>query len=138
VAADIKRQQYGKDGMMSFYSNHHFHFTESKGLDIRGATNIPGVLLSGTVSNTGSITSVWGAKKSTSAPTRNSTGKYTVYHTVGHSNYQVFASSRSASRSYHIVSKANTNFVVEWRTIGSSPALIDTTFDFQIVGNNYS
>lgn len=140
LVKDIRRFEFGLDGFMSWYTNAHIHFTETGGFDGRAPLdkwNAPGVLLSGTVSSAGSLSSVWGAKKSTSAPTWNSTGKYTVYHTVGHSDYQVFASSHSASRSYHIVSKANTNFVVEWRTIGSSPTLIDNTFDFQIVGNNY-
>lgn len=134
---DVKRQQYGLNGMMFFYSNNHFHFTEGGGLDVRGTVNMPGVLLSGTVASGGGISYAWGAKQSASNPVNNSTGRYTVYHTVGHSNYQVFTTALTASKTCHIVSKSNTNFVVEWRSVGSTPALINTGFDFQIVGNNY-
>ena len=34
--------------------------------------------------------------------------------------------------------KFSDNFVIEWRTIGSSIQLIDTAFDFQITGDNYT
>lgn len=134
----VRRQQYGLDGMMFFYSDRHFHYTEGAGLDLRGPTNMPGVLLSGTVASSGGWASVWGAKQSSTTPYKNSTGRYTVYHTLGHSNYQVYASAHSANRSFHIVSKGSTNFIIEWRTIGSSPAVSDTAFDFEMVGNNYS
>lgn len=133
----VRRFQFGRNGFMAFYSLLHLYLSEEKGLDIKGATNMPGVLLSATVASGGGASSVWGAKKSTTNATKNSTGRYTVYHTVGHSNYQVYASAHTASMSHHIVSKGTTNFVIEWRTIGSSPALVDTTFDCQIVGNNY-
>lgn len=142
TVAGVKQQQYAKDGMMFFYSNRHFYFNELTGLDVKESDskkfNLPGVLLSATVASLGGWASVWGAKQSTVAPYKNSTGRYTIYHTLGHSNYQVYASSHSASRSYNIVSKGPTSFIIEWRTNGSTPALSDTTFDFQMVGNNYS
>ncbi|OQA66925.1 MAG: hypothetical protein BWY38_01635 [Ignavibacteria bacterium ADurb.Bin266] len=138
---EIERMEFGLDGFMAWYTNTHFHFTGSNGLDAQAPAdkwNSPGVLLSATVASNGGWTSIWGAKQSTSPPVRNSDGKYTVYHTVGHSDYQVFASSHLANAAHRILSKSNTNFVIEWRTIGSSPALFDTTFDFMITGNNYS
>lgn len=136
---NVRYQQYGLDGMMFFYSNHHFYFTEGKGLDIRGATNMPGMLLSATVNTNGGFLNSWGAKKhASSTAVRNSAGRYTVYHSVGHTNYQVSASPAVANRSHYIVSRGTTNFIIEWRSIGSSPALIDTAFDFQITGNNYN
>lgn len=135
---DIRRFEFGLDGFMSWYTNNHIHFKELTGLDIQGATNIPGVLLSATVASSGGWAAVWGAKKSTSSPVNNSTGRYTVYHTVGHSNYQVNATPNTSNKSCYIVSKGVNNFVIEWRSIGSTPALINTGFDFQIVGNNYS
>lgn len=141
-AAGVRQQQYGLDGMMFFYSNHHFHFTEGGGLDGRALPdkwNTPGVLLSASVSISGGFSNWWGAKKhASSTAVKDSAGKYTVYHSIGHTNYQVTASSITANRSYHIVSRGTSSFVIEWRTIGSSPALIDTAFDFQITGNNYN
>lgn len=142
TVAGVKKQQYSKDGMMFFYSNRHFYFSESEGLNVKESDsskfNLPGVLLSATVLATGVFTSWWGAKKHASlTATKNSTGRYTVYHSIGHSNYQITATPTTANRSCHIVSRGNNNFVIEWRTIGSSPALSDTGFDFQITGNNY-
>ena len=101
--------------------------------------NAPGVLLSGSVGLNGGFTSWWGSKKTPYhiQPLKNSTGRYTVYHSVGHSNYQINATPASANKSCYIVSKETDNFVIEWRTIGSSPVLSDTNFDFQITGNNY-
>lgn len=143
TVAGIKMQQYAKDGMMFFFSNRHFYFNELTGLDVKESDpakfNLPGVLLSASVPSNGGFSNWWGAKKHVSSTaTRNSTGRYTVYHSIGHTNYQISASPQSANRSHYIVSRGVSNFVIEWRTIGSSPALTDTAFDFQITGNNYS
>jgi hypothetical protein len=137
---DVRRFEFGFNGFMAWYTNTHIYISETGGFDgqaLPNKWNAPGVLLSGTVLSGGGIASAWGAKQSTSVPYNNSTGRYTVYHTVGHSNYQVFATASSSNRSCYIVSKGNTNFVIEWRTISSSPTLVNTAFDFVIVGNNY-
>lgn len=136
--AEIRYFQFGVNGMMAFFSDNHWYFTEVDGFDLRGKTNMPGILLSGTVNSGGGWAAVWGAKTSTTSPVNNSTGRYTVYHTAGHSNYQVNAVANTSSKTCHIVSKASTNFVIEWRTVASTPALVNTGFDFQIVGNNYA
>ena len=136
--AEIRYFQFGLNGMMAFYANNHWYFTELDGFDLRGKTNMPGVLLSATVLATGGFSNWWGAKKhASSTAAKNSTGRYTVYHSIGHSNYQVSAAPSTANKSCYIVSKGTDNFVIEWRTIGSAPALSDTGFDFQITGNNY-
>ena len=136
--AGIRYFQFGVNGMMAYFSDNHWYFTEFGGFDLRGKTNMPGVLLSATVSSTGGFAYWWGAKKhSTNTATRNSTGHYTVYHSIGHSNYQIAATAHSANRSCYIVSKGTDNLVIEWRTIGSSPALSDTTVDIVLTGNNY-
>jgi hypothetical protein len=135
----IRYFQFGVNGMMAFFSDNHWYFTETGGFDLRGKTNMPGVLLSASVQTNGGFLNSWGAKKhASSTAVRNSAGRYTVYHSVGHTNYQVTASSATANRSYHIVSRGVSSFIIEWRTIGSSPALSDTAFDFQITGNNYN
>ena len=139
VQADVRRFQFGLNGFMAMYSLLHLYVSETEGIDIKGKTNMPGVLLSGTVASGGGIAAAWGAKQSTTNPSYNSTSKYyTVYHTVGHANYQVNAASYTANTSFRIVSKSTNNFVIEWRTIGSTPTLVSTMFDFQIIGNNYA
>jgi hypothetical protein len=134
----VRRFQFGRDGFMAIYSLLHLYLSETEGLNIKGKTDMPGVLLSATVSSGGGWAAVWGAKGSTTTPANNSTGKYTVYHTVGHTNYQVSAVSLTASKTCNIVSKGSDNFVIEWRTVASTPALANTGFEFQIIGNNYA
>lgn len=135
------KTKIGNDGFFSYWGEENFvYYQKNSGFKAKlpaAKWDVPGVLLSATVSSGGGWNAVWGAKAGGTAAQKNSTGRYTVYHTVGHANYQVYASAHSASRSHHIVSKGSSSFIIEWRSIGSSPALIDTTFDVQIVGNNY-
>ena len=137
----VRRQQYGLDGMMFFYSDSHFHFTEDGALDARAPVNkwnAPGVLLSASVASTGGFANSWGAKKHGSlTATKQSTGTYAVYHNVGHTNYQVSITPAS-NRTFYVTSKNTNYFMVYFYTNASTPALSDTAFDFMITGNNYS
>lgn len=137
----VRRQQYGLDGMMFFYSDHHFHFTEGGGLDGRALPdkwNAPGVLLSASVPSTGGFSNWWGAKKhASSTATKSSVGTYIVYHSVGHTNYQVNIVPHS-NRVCYVGTKTASQFTVYFYTNASSPSLSDTGFDFQIFGNNYN
>jgi hypothetical protein len=100
--------------------------------------DVPGLVFGANVAIGGGFTSWWGAKKHVSlTATKNSVGRYTVYHSIGHSDYQITATPTTANKSCHIVSQGDNNFVIEWRSIGSSPALSDTGFHFHITGNNY-
>jgi hypothetical protein len=132
--------QFGLNGMMAWYQNTHLYASDSEvsGKAPADKWDTPGVLLSATVNTGGGWGAIWGAKRSSTQPVNNSTGRYTVYHTVGHTNYQVNAIPNTANRTCHIVSKAASNFVIEWRTVSSSPTLVNTGFDFQIIGNNYA
>lgn len=138
---DVRYQQYGLDGMMFFYSHHHFHFTEGGGLDGRALPdkwNAPGVLLSATILANGGWNRVWGAKQSpTPPPAPSPTGRYTIYHTIGHTNYQVNCISHTENRSFRVYAKNTNSVVVECRTIGSSPTLSNAMFDITLTGNNY-
>lgn len=137
TVSGVREQQYGKDGMMFFYSNNHFHYTENGGLDIKGAINMPGLLFSGSVNSGGGFASWWGAKKHASLnATRQGAGTYAVYHSVGHTNYQV-SITPSSNRTFYIGTKNTNFFIVYFYTNASSPSLSDTNFDFQITGNNY-
>lgn len=136
--ANIKYFNFGLNGMMAFYTNNHFHFTEDGGLDVRGQTNIPGVLLAGEVGYTGGFASSWGAKKhASSTAVKIATGQYRVYHSIGHADYQVQITPTSANRTSYIYSKGTDNFVVYFYSVGSSPAFADTGFHFTITGRNY-
>lgn len=137
---DVEWFQFGLNGMMAWYQNTHLYASDSEvsGKAPADKWDVPGVLLSATVNTGGGWGAIWGAKQSSTQPVNNSTGRYTVYHTVGHTNYQVNAIPNTANRTCHIVSKAASNFVIEWRTVSSSPTLVNTGFDFQIIGNNYA
>ena len=123
--AGVKRQQYALDGMMFFYSDNHFYFTEFGGLDMRGKTNMPGILASGTIASNGSQASKWGAKVGGNASTI--TGGYRVYLTnMTHSNYFVQITPHTNS-AFRISTKTPTYFEVQ----GSG------AFDYAVFGNNY-
>ena len=135
---DIRRFEFGLNGFMAWYTNNHMHFSENGGLDVRGATNIPGVLLAGEVGYTGGFTSSWGAKKhASSTAVKIATGQYRVYHSIGHMDYQVQITPTSSNRTSYISAKGTDNFVVYFYSVGSSPALSDTGFHFMITGRNY-
>jgi hypothetical protein len=139
TVAGARHFGFGLDGLLAYFANNHLYFTENGGLDVRGKTNLPGVLLSATVLIAGGWMAVWGAKASLVSPvTPTPVGRYTVSHDVGHTNYQIYASSHTANTTSHIVSKSANSFTIEWRTVASSPVLVNTTFDFQLVGNNYA
>ena len=127
--------------MMFYYSDHHFHFTEGGGLDGRALPdkwNAPGVLLSATIPAIGGWIDVWGPKQSTTQPPApNPTGRYTIYHTIGHTKYQVNCMSHVDNMSFRVYQKNTNSVIVECRTIGSAPALVNTTFDIILTGNNY-
>lgn len=132
-----RKMRMGLNGLMAFYSNNHFHFTENNGLDVKGKTNIPGVLLSGTVNSAGGWVNVWGAKKHViSSAVRVSPGTYDVYHSVGHNTYAVSVLP-ALNRVAVITSRQTDRFRVQFYTNASSPSLSDSGFDFTITGDNY-
>jgi hypothetical protein len=140
--SNVKRTEFGRNGFMQFYNNagvkNFYYMTESDGLKIGGATDIPGVLLAGEVGLNGGFSSIWGAKKhATNTATKPATGQYTVYHSIGHTDYQVQVTPTSANRTCYIVSKSTDNFVVYFYSVASSPVLANTGFNFSITGRNY-
>lgn len=132
----VRYFQFGLNGMMAFFSDNHMHFTETTGLDVRGATNLPGVLMSGVVSSAGSMLSVWGGKKGSGSASRLSTGQYRVNHAIGHTDYAVLVTPNE-NRTFYVTNKTTSTFDVRIYTTGSSPALYDTEFNFAVFGNNY-
>ena len=131
---DFQRFEFGRNGMIAYYTNHHLSFTENEGLDVRGKTNLPGVLLSGTVngSGTGVPGSFWGAKQARTgtAPATGGSGTYTINHTVGRSQYQVLITPLSTTTgiTYRVFNKGDTSFQVQLSSAAN--------FDFMIVGEN--
>ncbi|BBD46672.1 Hypothetical protein PEIBARAKI_6665 [Petrimonas sp. IBARAKI] len=132
----VKQQQYGLDGMVFYYTDNHFHYTETGGLDVRGATNMPGVLFGATIGSNGAMGSWWGAKKhalKTSEKVSGLTGTYDIFHSIGHSNYQITGNAYG-NRTLSIISKSNDSCRV---SIYNGTTLIDNQFDIVFIGNNY-
>lgn len=135
----VKRQQYGKDGLMFFYSDNHFHFTELGGLDVRGKHNVPGVLAKGRVASNGArdAAKYWGAKNNTALQVikPSGIGSYRVPVDCPNGNYDVNISPRTANRMFHVGVTTSTYFEVFFRDHNGNPA--DSDFSYTVVGANY-
>jgi hypothetical protein len=133
----FRRFEFGTNGLMAYYSRHHLAFTEGDGLDVRGQTNMPGVLLSGTGESGGGVNNLWGAKRhATQGVTRVSAGTYEIFHSIGHSNYAI-SITPATNRTAVVGIKSNDKVRITLFTNASSPALSDSGFDFIISGRNY-
>lgn len=135
----VRYFQLGLNGLMAYYSDNHFHYTETGGFDLRGATNMPGILISGSVASGGGFSSSWGAKKhATLTAQKTATGTYTVYHSVGHSDYSVQITPETDQRVYYVPSanKGTSSFIVYFRNLAGT--LSDSAFSFSINGKNYA
>jgi hypothetical protein len=106
---------------------------EEKFLKIKGTTDVPGVLASGSVASGGVQSNTWGAKVNDSNITP-SGGSYTIPHNIGNTKYSVQITPRTASRVGYVATK-NTNSVVVVLT-NTSGSGVNTDFDYMIVGNN--
>lgn len=145
VRADIQIQYFikklviGSDGI-SFsdsMSDSFFRLSlqDSIPLRYRGAIDIPGNLLSGSVGLNGGFNQVWGVKKhASSTAIRNSVGYYTVYHSIGHNNYTVLITPETDGRICYVYSKNIGSFNVYFKNL--SGALSDSNFSFLISGMN--
>lgn len=120
----VNHQQYSPDGMMFFYSNHHFHFSETKGLTVGGKMNIPGVLASGTISTGGGLSNEWGAKVNYG---QTITGGYRIFlKDMTHNKYSVQVTPHT-NVTFRVSTKTSTYFDI----LGTGAA------DFVVFGSNY-
>lgn len=125
--SDVRYFQLGLDGLMAFYSDNHFHYTETGGLDVRGATNMPGVLAAGSSTSGGIQSNVWGAKSSTANITPITGGFRVPLSGLSHSNYVV-----------QITPHTNTTFRVGTKTSTYFEVYGTGGFDYVVIGNNYA
>jgi hypothetical protein len=141
TVAGIKRQQYGLDGMMFFFSGGHFYFNETGFLDGKAPAdkwNAPGVLAKGRIASNGArdTTKAWGAKNSTSSVTKPSgTGSYRVPVNCPNADYDVNISPRTANRLFYVGATTATYFEVYFQD--RSGVAQDSDFSYTLVGNNY-
>lgn len=120
----VRYFQFGIDGMMAFFSNNHIHFTETTGWDVRGKTNMPGVLASGTISTGGVLSNEWGAKVNYG---QTITGGYRIFlKDMTHNKYSVQITPHT-NVTFRVGTKTNTYFEI----LGTGAA------DFIVIGSNY-
>lgn len=130
----VERTEIGKDGFYSYWSNlMYMYFNSATGLEVKGATNMPGVLASGTISSGGTQSNRWGAKTSGSNATYTATGIYDVPHAAG-ATYQLMIMPSGDGQNGFVVSKGNNTFRVQIRNNSGTAAA--GAFDYIIVGTN--
>lgn len=127
VTQGVRQQQYGLNGMMFFYSDNHFHYTENGGLDLRGKTNMPGVLAAGSSTSTGMQSNVWGAKSNPGGVTLISGGFRVPLSDMPHGNYVV-----------QITPHTNATFRVGTKTATYFEIFGTGGFDYIVIGKNYA
>lgn len=126
----VRYFQLGLNGLMAYYSDNHFHYTETEGLDVRGATNMPGVLAAGSSTSGGAQTNVWGAKSNSAGVTTITSpaaGFRVPLSGLSHSNYVV-----------QITPHTNTTFRVGTKTSTYFEIYGSGGFDYVVIGKNYA
>ncbi|HHT04568.1 MAG TPA: hypothetical protein GX005_09660 [Bacteroidales bacterium] len=121
---DVRYFQFGLDGMMAYFSDNHIHFTETTGWDVRGKSNMPGVLASGTISSGGVLSNEWGAKVNYG---QTITGGYRIFlKDMTHNKYSVQVTPHT-NVTFRVSTKTSTYFDI----LGTGAA------DFVVFGSNY-
>ena len=130
------RTEIGGDGFYSFLEQNKYLYFSSAGLQVKGATNMPGVLASGSISAAGSRSNHWGAKISSALVTKAGTGIFDIPHTVGHANFTVFVTPHITScvAFAPTAERTSTNVRVAIKDVNNAWA--DVGFDYLIIGYN--
>ena len=137
---DLRQVTLGKDGLMAFYGkDKHLYINENDNSDqpffnVRGTTDMPGVLATASVATNRRVTNAWGAKvKTTYSIYREGTGWYRVYHNVGHSVYTVSVNCHSRGVVATVETKPSNYFDIRMQRVGRD---CDSGFDYVIYGKN--
>lgn len=107
----------------------------------RGARlDMPGVIAAGRINSKGTISNQWGCKNCTSYKYSNQTGKYRIYHNLGHTNYFVQATPSVADNTWAkvhaiILDKLADSCAIAIYDSGTSNDGVDIDFEFLIVGD---
>ncbi|MCE5320097.1 MAG: carbohydrate binding domain-containing protein [Bacteroidales bacterium] len=125
---------FGSNGFVRVKDGNNFTYMSDEYMAHRGPSDMPGVRGSGSVSSGGSFLNGFG--KATNS-VKNSTGLYTISHSMGHANYSVNLSlvTSNAQLNAVVTLKDDTSFDV--RIVNaSSNTLADSAFDFSIYANS--
>ena len=134
--AIVEISRINNNGMFIIYDANNYLYQNPNALKekMQTAPDRPGFLLSGRGVSSGGTDALWGAKKHASkSVTRESAGTYTVYHSIGHTNYSAIVSVMDASRSIRWADPQTDRFTVYTY---SGTTLTDANFSFAVFGNN--
>lgn len=135
IQQGIERTEIGKNGLLSYFgSNNFFHFSQLTGLQMRGATNMPGILATGSVTSGAAHNNKWGAKTSGNSVTKGGTGVFIVPHSVGSMAFTAIATCTATGYYAAVTAKANGSITVTVKSDGGSVS--DQPFDYVIMGAN--
>ncbi len=131
----FKKIAYGTNGLIMTYPGILFYLSEEDGLTVKGKTNLPGVLCTGSSNKWGVQSNYWGAYEEGNVE-KMSQGHYRVYHNIGHGTY-------TATFTPHYIDGA-TGLQIGIRTaiyvevyFYRGTNLRDTGFDYMIYGTNF-
>lgn len=137
----LREAVFGENGLSFFYGKKRLMYVNSQEgqtfLTVKGATDLPGVLLGGRV-NPGSVTfdHIWGVKASIARVERIGGGTYRITHNFGHSRYSVICTEQGNGR--HNANWGNvTDNSFEIYTYYDNTKYNDIPFSFIVVGDNY-
>jgi len=139
--AASSKTELGSDGLLSFWgANNYMRYTQAGGLEIKGNTDVSGVLATGSLVG-GSHLNMWGAKKSNLDIEYIGAGIYRVHHAVGNQNYTVIVTTEpflSGDVYFPVISsvrnKQNESFDVY--LMGDDTTRRNVNFDYTIFGSN--
>jgi len=134
--AIVEISRINNNGMFIIYDANNYLYQNPNALKekMQTAPDRPGFLLSGRGVSSGGTDALWGAKKHASkSVTRESAGTYTVYHSIGHTDYSAIVSVMDASRSIRWADPQTDKFTVYTY---SGTTLTDANFSFAVFGNN--
>ena len=118
----VRNFLFGLNGFLSFFSNNHIYFTETTGLDVRGKTNMPGLLGSASIIG-GQLSNEWG--RITGVAIYGGGYRVTISG-MTHDKYTVQITSHTTNQ-WRIGTKTSSNFII----LGTGDC------DIAIMGNNY-
>lgn len=125
--SQYRRINFGKNGMLMAYPDMHLYYSQETGLDVKGKTNMPGVLAAGSSTSGGTQTNVWGAKSNAGGVTPISGGFRVPLNEMSYSNYVV-----------QITPHTNSTFRVGTKTSAYFEIYGSGGFDYVVIGKNYN
>ena len=123
----IRNFMFGLNGFFSFFSDRHAYFSEEKGWDLKGPTNMPGMLAAASVVSNGTQGNGWGAKLNSIGASIITGGYRVPLKDMKHNIYTVQITPHTAT-TFKLGAKTSTYFEV----------FITGGFDYMVAGENYA